>query len=242
MRLELTGHSLGGGLASAVCAILDLEFPSVYFHAIVFNPSGVHPNTIKPATGADGLIDGFAVKDDILTTLQSYRGNLPIVGSIFRLAKRTINQDGMSEPLCTFLPKKGISPGKTSEQWAIPPKGQVLPNLFPLTEQTLVPPPKPEGFPELNRLDAMLNAAPSLSLFATHFLAYINDRYRAIAQKEVGGWLGARIDTLYKNMFERYWADLKPEIDVLAKIVGAAVDYHGMDYVIATYETHYGRL
>ncbi len=241
-RLELTGHSLGGGLASAVCAVLDREFPQAYFHSIVFNPSGVHPNTIKPASDADGLIDGFAVEDDILTTLQSYRGNLPVVGAIFRLAKRTINQDGLPEPLCTFLPKKGISPGKTKETWAIPPKGEKLPNLFPINEQTLIPPPRPEGFPELTRLDEMFNASPSVSFFATAFLAYINERYRPVANEAVQRWWGKPVHWLYTDMFKRYMADLKPEFDSLSQIVLAAIDYHGMDYVIATYETHYGRL
>src|SRR5690606_3780999 len=69
-RLELTDHSLGGRMASSVCAGLDRLYYDDDSHASVCNPSGVHPNTINPATGADGLSDGFAVTDDILTTLQ----------------------------------------------------------------------------------------------------------------------------------------------------------------------------
>ncbi|MDO5680271.1 MAG: hypothetical protein Q4G54_08090 [Pelistega sp.] len=165
-RLEVTGHSLGGGLASAVSAILDQENPSVYTHAIVFNPSGVHPNTIKPASPADGLIHVFAVKDDILTTLQNFRSRLPIAGAVFNLARKTINQTGMPEAVGNLIVKEGIRPGRNKEQWAVPAKGEALPTLFPIHHQTLVPWATLARFPELNRLDRMLHNSPSVAEFA----------------------------------------------------------------------------
>ncbi|MGV1832676.1 hypothetical protein ACQZ6Z_25230 [Agrobacterium vitis] len=244
-RLEITGHSLGGGLASAVCAFLSRFYPDVYFHAIVFNPSGVHPNTIKPATAADGNINVFSVKDEILTTVQSHRNLLPVIGAIFRLAKRTIGQDGMPDHLGNMMQVQGTSPGKYDEKWSVPPKGSHLPVLFPINQQTLVEFPKKGGFPELTKLDSMLNASPSVSLFATQFLQYLNERYRKGANDTLTdkSWLGIyRVDTLYTEVIERYWADLKPEVDALTKIVEASVSYHGMDYVIATYDKTFGGL
>ncbi len=112
-RLELSGHSLGGGLASAVCAHLEHRYESqdVHFHAIVFNSTGVHPNTLSPATRSNGLIDAFAVEDEILTTLQSFSAQLPMVDPIFRMAQPKIGQNGLPTAMGTLLVKPGISPG-----------------------------------------------------------------------------------------------------------------------------------
>ncbi len=245
-RLEISGHSLGGGLASAVCAYLDRRYPSIYFHAIVFNPAGVHPNTIKPATTADGHINVFTVNDEILTTVENYRGKLPIIGAIFRLAKRTIGQDGMPHTIGTLLTNNGYSPGKSDEEWAVPPKGTILPKLFPINEQTLIKPPKPGGFPELTKLDNLLNGSASVTDFANKLLVYLHDKYakNTFSQKDML-WLDPRTiltkDILdYSNIYKKYIQELQPEIDALMKIIGASTSYHGMDYVIATYDHYYG--
>ncbi|MCF1461742.1 hypothetical protein FS827_10430 [Agrobacterium vitis] len=245
-RLEITGHSLGGGLASAVCCVLSRLFPSIYIHAIVFNPSGVHPNTIRPATAADGKINVFSVKDEFLTTVQSHRNLLPVIGSVFRLAKRTIKQDGMPDHLGIMMQMPGTSPGQYDETWSVPPKGSHLPVLFPINQQTLVPFPKKGGFPAINKLDTMLNASPSVSLFATEAAKYLNETYRSGADKTLteNSWMGLgvyRIDSLYVEMGKRYVADLQPEIDALMKIFEASASYHGMDYVIATYDKTFGK-
>lgn len=258
-RLELTGHSLGGGLASATCTVLSKLYPDISFHAIVFNPAGVHRNTIYPATISDGLIHAFAVKDEILTTLQNYRGDLPIIGAVFRLARPFIKQDGMPMVQGNFTRKLGISPGKYNEKWQVPAKGKRLPNLFPINSQTLIPPPKPDGFPEITRLDAMLSASSSLAHFVDQFIVDLNSRYRQSAEETISFWdkltvtavsnllgpigmLGGQtfieIYLPYKEMIRQYWQDLKPELDALSKIIEASASYHGMDYVIAAYEHH----
>nr|WP_272212555.1 hypothetical protein [Marinicella sp. W31]MDC2878472.1 hypothetical protein [Marinicella sp. W31] len=51
-RLEVAGHSLGGGLAAATCAVLEQKVPEIDIHGTTFNAAGVHPNTIAPATSA----------------------------------------------------------------------------------------------------------------------------------------------------------------------------------------------
>lgn len=245
-RLEISGHSLGGGLASAVCAYLDRRYNSIYFHAIVFNPAGVHPNTIKPATTADGHINVFTVNDEILTTVENYRGKIPIIGAIFRLAKRTIGQDGMPYTIGTLLTNNGYSPGKSDEKWAVPPKGNILPKLFPIREQNLIQPPKAERFPELTIVDNILNGSASATDFANKFLSYLHSKYvpNTISKKDLL-WLDPRSiltkDILdYSNIYKKYNQEIQPEIDALMKIVEASISYHGMDYVIATYDHYYG--
>ncbi|MCW4453410.1 hypothetical protein OK348_01150 [Flavobacterium sp. MXW15] len=70
--LVLTGHSLGGGLASAAALVTDTP-------AITYNASGVHNNTLEregldPAAAkeyaAEGLIRSYHVKNELLTHLQ----------------------------------------------------------------------------------------------------------------------------------------------------------------------------
>jgi hypothetical protein len=71
-ELLLTGHSLGGGLASAAAVISDTP-------AVTYNSAGVHNNTfsrenIDPAAAkeyaAEGLIRSYSVKNELLTHLQ----------------------------------------------------------------------------------------------------------------------------------------------------------------------------
>jgi hypothetical protein len=71
-ELLLTGHSLGGGLASAAAVVTDTP-------AVTYNSAGVHNNTlsrenIDPAAAkeyaADGLIRSYSVKNELLTHLQ----------------------------------------------------------------------------------------------------------------------------------------------------------------------------
>jgi hypothetical protein len=67
-KLELTGHSLGGGLATAasLCSI---------FPATVFNAAGVHENTVKDHKGditkIPNRITGFRNKAEPVTTIEN---------------------------------------------------------------------------------------------------------------------------------------------------------------------------
>lgn len=112
MPIRATGHSLGGGLASAVSVA---SFPDA-IPANTFNAAGLHRNTIThrdengyltdgPVTppafhryeiekiGA-GVINAFAMRYDALTFLQDNLGRLPVIGKIPVSLGRRVTLDG----------------------------------------------------------------------------------------------------------------------------------------------------
>jgi hypothetical protein len=86
-RLTFTGHSLGGGLATASSAATGRR-------AVVFNPAAVHPDTLSREgvvynkNNTDRLVTSMFVPGEVLSVLQtatpvinaSYRHN-PIAGT-----------------------------------------------------------------------------------------------------------------------------------------------------------------
>ncbi|MDB5345318.1 MAG: hypothetical protein JWP89_3695 [Schlesneria sp.] len=79
-NLRLTGHSLGGGLASAASIINRIA------GTVTFNAAGVHPWTVSrynsmPLGDAPGLITAFRVKGEFLSSSQDgwWLFGLPIV-------------------------------------------------------------------------------------------------------------------------------------------------------------------
>lgn len=236
-RLEITGHSLGGGLAAAVTCVLDRNHPSVHFHGMIFNSAGVHPNTVAPASLSDGSINNFTVEDEILTTIQSYTSRIPVIGSIFRMAERTIGQKGMPEALGTRRVIPGCSPGSGH----FGDKGTPLPNLFPIKNQNAVP-EYTGDFPVLTQLDGMLQSSGNITQFGTSFARWLNRRYRDQAiqnnrDSDENYWFPERIDRTYKEMIRLLQEDIQPEIDAVVKIMMMSVEYHGMDFVIAAYDS-----
>ena len=84
-NLVITGHSLGGGLASTASVATDIP-------AVTFNAAGVHPNTVLAAGAlgagdaaySPGQIRNYHVRGELLTTLQnplgSFVDHVPFVG------------------------------------------------------------------------------------------------------------------------------------------------------------------
>jgi RHS repeat-associated protein len=70
-NVSFTGHSLGGGLASAAALVANLP-------AVTFNSAGLHENTLSRAgidataalAGADRLITSYSVRGEILNSFQ----------------------------------------------------------------------------------------------------------------------------------------------------------------------------
>lgn len=78
-EVSLTGHSLGGGMASAAAAVTGAD-------ATTFNSAGLHPDTAAQFVRAEGLgqpfdvsarVTAYQVEGDILTDLQSAGEHIP---------------------------------------------------------------------------------------------------------------------------------------------------------------------
>lgn len=259
-RLELTGHSLGGGLASAACAWLDRvineEKLKASVHAITFNPAGVHKNTVAPASLLSGHIHAFAVQDEILTTLQSHKNVLPFVADILRLAGPFVGSETVPPAMGHLISKPGISPGRLGEEWSVPAKGELLPTLFGLDEQEIISQEEHLGFPETKQIQQLLHESDDVLDFLTKVLEYLTLRYLpryAPLFAFAKGYLSLRLSLiLFTNrlgvvlaaidVYKEYLKKILPrEMRQVLKLIQASVDYHGMDYVIASYEHHFGK-
>lgn len=259
-RLELTGHSLGGGLASAACAWLDMvinkEKLKASVHAVTFNPAGVHKNTVSPASLLGGHIHAFAVRDEILTTLQSHKALIPFVADILRLASPSVDNGIVPPAMGHLISKPGISPGRLAEAWSVPAKGELLPRLFGLDEQEIIPEEEHMGFPETKQIQQLLHESVDVLDFFTKVLEYLTLRYLpryAPLFSIAKGYLSLRLSLiLFANrlgvvlaaidVYKEYLKKILPrEMKQVLKLIQASVDYHGMDYVIASYEHHFGK-
>jgi len=103
-RLELVGHSLGGGLASAAALVSGIR-------ATTFNPAGVHLATVvrhgTTRSAAKDLIVVYRVRGEALTTIENSKGPLgrllpDSVGTTYSLFARVrdpVTLHGMGEVL-----------------------------------------------------------------------------------------------------------------------------------------------
>lgn len=227
--VRVTGHSLGGGLGGAASAVLDARYPDLLVHGLTFNAAGVHENTIAPqgASLSDGNVDCVNVDDEVLTSLQSYASKMPLVGSIFRLAERTLGQNGMRPAIGNL--EAPLAPHS--------PSGEALPFLFPLDAQTVTP-GGADAFPTITMVDKELQSATDAMDFVEKLLTQFNALYRDRAKESVDkGWFGVyTIKALYEEMVELFLKDFDPEMAALTKLGHNAVTYHGMPVVIASYD------
>lgn len=97
---DLTGHSLGGGLAAATSMMTGLP-------ATTFNAAGLNTSTVTTAGGtwsderSQHLITNYRVEDEILTSLQErgYIGSLPLAVSAFAIGPAGLALQAMTAAL-----------------------------------------------------------------------------------------------------------------------------------------------
>ncbi|MEL7167546.1 MAG: hypothetical protein AAGL96_18950, partial [Pseudomonadota bacterium] len=136
--LRITGHSLGGGLASAAALYAKARRPELRIWGLGYDSAGVHPATAQRLESsndraADANIVTRAVEDEILTSLEKETDFVPIASSIIRFTGSV-----MPPPIGTLYPKKGVSTGSLGGSPPYADKWAEMPNLLPLGQQTLV--------------------------------------------------------------------------------------------------------
>jgi hypothetical protein len=101
-KLELSGHSLGGGLTSAGSIVTNSP-------GFSFNAAGLHPNTIKPydKTRADGaqLVHAYHVKGEVLTA-----GQTPVLNAVYTPVGTVVRYTRQANPISLYKAGKGEKP------------------------------------------------------------------------------------------------------------------------------------
>jgi hypothetical protein len=148
-QLRITGHSLGGGLASAAALYAIKKDPEMKIYGLGYDSAGLHGNTVKNLNTSfdltsDAKIRCRAVEDEALTSMEKPSDFVPIASSLIRFTGSK-----MPPPVGAYDERKGVSPGpvgtSVDDTGAVKPgrvyaaKGQAMPNLFDLGSQTLVP-------------------------------------------------------------------------------------------------------
>ncbi|MEM6759839.1 MAG: hypothetical protein AAF601_10210 [Pseudomonadota bacterium] len=172
-RLIITGHSLGGGLAT--CAGIRIramsEFDDLKVHVRGYNPAGLHENTAQRAGGTKSMANEVPtrlehVKDELLNSLQAQI--VPILNPLLKLG----NQE-MPPPVPTPASVPGISPGAmilASLSMEYAPYGQPLPVLFPLSQAAAF---AGSTLPNMQAISAHLDRATSVRNFVQNFIDHL---------------------------------------------------------------------
>lgn len=172
-RLIITGHSLGGGLATAAGIRIRAlsEFDDLKVHVRGYNPAGLHPNTAERAGGTLTMANNVPtrlehVKDEVLNSLQA--GIVPILNALL-----TLGGQSMPRP----VPTPASVPGKSPGEMAVGPVvmdyaafGQPLPVLYPLSAASAL---AGGSLNHIEALDGMLSQARTVRDFMVAFVEYV---------------------------------------------------------------------
>lgn len=171
-RLIVTGHSLGGGLASAACIAARIEKPNLIMKSTTYNAAGLHKNTAQMAGGTrstanDVPMRAVHVKDEILNSMQSRSRLVPLLADLLAWGNKS-----MPAALANPTPSPGRSPGHLEISGQTPvPEWSLLPTLFTFNQQTVGPP--------MTHLGAILGIASTsrdINSFIRDAVAYIFDQ------------------------------------------------------------------
>lgn len=224
-KVYFTGHSLGGGFASAAATVAVAEFPDLSILLDIYNSAGLHSNTVGqsgngPQATATCPVRAFTVRDEILTTLQSDNHYLPFVGTVMKILR-------------VDMAKSLGSPSRTQSVHPVELKSQN--NLFPLDLGQ---------FPRLREVDDAVRTATSVGAFTQKLNDYLISNYGTQVGFGMGAMMGlgglSGIAMLYQVAFRRFMEDTEVEQQRLTGIMEESLARHGMDYVIASYEAARG--
>ncbi|MBL8562067.1 MAG: hypothetical protein JNN06_07275 [Gemmobacter sp.] len=171
-RLIITGHSLGGGLASAAAIAARIVKPELRIRCTTYNAAGLHANTARQAggtlsTAANVPIRAVHVKDEILNSMQARSRMVPFLADLLAWG-------GQSMPPAVANPSAstGVSPGPMPiTQNTYSPKMKPLPVLFTLDRQALGP-----RVAVLGDILALANNARTVQVFVNNTITMLLNR------------------------------------------------------------------
>ena len=136
-KLRITGHSLGGGMASAAALHAKAISPETTVWGLGYDSAGVHPNTAARLESSnsrafEARITTRAVEDEVLTSMEKRSDFVPLASSAIRYTGSS-----MPPPIGTYVERKGVSPGAFGGTTFAPKWGE-MPNLLRIEDQTLI--------------------------------------------------------------------------------------------------------
>jgi hypothetical protein len=178
-RLIITGHSLGGGLASAAAVAARIAHPNLVLRGQTFNSAGLHENTAQAAGGTRGTaasvpVRAVHVQGEILNSMQTGGVTVPLMS-------RLLHWGGKSMPpaVANPTPRPGVSPGPMPIFGLVyRPEMDILPDLYPIESQNAPTNPNSLTPPltELGPLLGLAEQAPRVNDFISTALHHIVGR------------------------------------------------------------------
>lgn len=173
-RLIVTGHSLGGGLASAASIAIRARHSDLVMRTITYNAAGLHRATAERAGGTLATagqvpIRAVHVKDEILNSLQSRSRLVPFVSDLLHWGGKT-----MPPAVVNPSPSRGKSPGPMSLgslKMNLAAEMSPLPTLFTADAQEVGP-----SMTELLPIIACANSAQTVSQFIERLVQHLVQR------------------------------------------------------------------
>lgn len=204
-RLIITGHSLGGGLASAAAISARIYKPDLVMKSVTYNAAGLHENSARAAggtrsTASDVPVRALHVKDEILNAMQSRSRLVPFLADLLVWGGQTMPQ-AIANPTAAV----GKSPGPMSisgKEYA--PLYQALPMLFhianrnPQSAADLGIGPRT---PEISRIVSIANNANDVNTFVRNLIDHIMASLSA--GNTLGYWEAGRTASSFGNLPDR---------------------------------------